>query len=232
MNEPVRSVIADWTSIIAGVMTVIGVPGLAIWSFRKRFEKLSALRVYRLMIVLVKVSMILLYWGVLLIPTYFLYGFLLVCSKGSLAAGTLFWEKGYAIAYLFSYGVTIPLLIFTAFIGAAIIYTGSSKPFQIIRDNWNMIQITFESSKYSSFKILDARYGAKASFNDVKSILSEIATDEKLEFKVGNDLFDDPIYGEPKRLYLKIEIGDEILEQEYNEGKSVTIFFDESRPQD
>ena len=229
MDELTRKILADWISIFAGTMTIVGIPGLAIWSYKKKLDKLSALRVYRFMLFLFKLGLILLFIGIILIPSNFTYSLLIVLGKGSLDSSTFYWDDNYALAYLFSYVVTILIYGFVAFLGSACIYTGTIRPLRVIRENWNKVQITFEKSRYKPVEILEARYGTKSSFVDVKHILDEMLTPEKLEFTVGNSLFSDPIKGVRKTLELKIKVGDEVIEQKHKERTDVALFFDSDK---
>lgn len=226
MDHTTRSLFADWISIFAGLMTIVGIPGLAIWSFKNRLQRLSALRVYRVLLITLKIGLIVLFLGFMLLPFHFSYSSLVVMTKDSIQSDTYYWDADHILAHVFSYLVSVFVIGSLSAIGSACIYTGSFRPFRVMKENWNKVQITFESSGYESAEIIDARYGAKTTFIDVKRTLNEIMTKEKLEFTVGNDLFSDPIKGVAKKLHLKIKVGSKIYEQDHKEGKTVKFSFD------
>ena len=83
---------------------------------------------------------------------------------------------------------------------------------------------------FHDFKLLiiEAKYGAKDSFFDVKNIISKMIINDTLSICASNELAGDPINGVPKKLYIEYKFeGDKNSKYiEVNESETISIKYE------
>jgi hypothetical protein len=76
----------------------------------------------------------------------------------------------------------------------------------------------------SGLLILAATYGAGETQRDVKNLVESKIQNARLDFQAQSDqLGGDPVFGQPKTLYIKYDAGGRVVEKSFKEGEHVSL---------
>jgi len=223
--------IADWITIIAGSMTILGLSGVVSWGIGKHFSSAAANRIYQISLSVLKFGLSFLLLFIVFFIWQFCYGELVLLAKGSYSHGTFYWDINHPIPHIVCYTITIPIFLFIFIACALCVVMGSLSPFTAIPKKWRNKNIELDVKKKNALKILTAEYGSGSTFIDVKNRLDQYVFPDRIEFKVTNQVFGfDPTPGVPKVLNISVKTQNSEKKFKFKEGIVVQIINDNIRP--
>ncbi len=223
--------IADWFSIVAGSMTILGLSGVVSWGIGKHFSNAIANKVYQISLSVFKLGLSFLLLFIIFFIWKFFYGEMIIFSKDTWANGTFYWDTNYPIPHLVCYAVTIPIFSFLYVICALCIVMGSLSPFKSIPQKWRNKNIELDIKKKKVIQILKAEYGSGSTFVDVKNRLEQYIFNDRIDFKVTNKIFGfDPTPGIKKTLIIIVKTQNIEKQFEFKEGSIAQIIADNIKP--
>ena len=197
-------------SVLADVMTVLGVGGVLTYGVFKKDKNLLGRKVYRFMVVAFRLCIVLVV-GILIYALYDIpYAIMLVILKGQ--TGNFYWEEGKEIQHILAYIVTILLLIVPYGLLGMSVFTASlyyPKLFlKTILGGYFHPDLSMYK-QHVSLEIVEAVYGSSNHNIDVTAILRSMVDAGKLRIIVSNSLAGDPHYGVVKTLRIRYRLDDE-----------------------
>lgn len=125
------SQIADVISIIAGLMTIIGLSGLLSWSFFKKARGNIIDDSISIFVMAFKSGLCILLLWFFAMPAYFLHIFVVLSlGLGHIGGTDFFWRDGDWYAYVASYLIGTLIWVPLYVLSCSSIFVGSIKPFK------------------------------------------------------------------------------------------------------
>jgi len=197
-------------SVLADVMTVLGIGGVLTYGVLTRDKNLLGRKVYRLIVFFFRLSLVLAA-GIFLYALYEIpYGLMLVALKGQ--TGHFYWEEGKEIQHVLAYVVSILFLIVPYSLFGMSVFTASlyyPKLFlkSIMGGYYHPDLSVYKQHVF--LEILEAVYGTPKHNIDVTAILRSMVEDDQLRVFANNGLAGDPHKGVRKTLTVKYRLNDE-----------------------
>jgi len=221
-NSPeILSLIADWVSIIAGIMTVIGISGIVTWSIGRHLTNTMANRIFAISIQMLKIGLILLFLFILFFLWQTFYGILLVIAKGN--SHNFYWDPNKPIPHILTYLISGLIFLFFSISGSFCIYLGSISPIKNLLYRWRISNISFDDLSKNAIEIISAQYGQNETFIDVAHVVKQFMHNNKIEFIASNKLFGDPLPKITKVLKMELKIRGKKIKKEFKEKEKVLI---------
>ncbi len=197
--------IANIISIIAGIITILGIGGILSWSILKKDKSLLSDSVLSIFSYSLKTGFVILIGIPGAYLFFFFYSWLLVFSKGE--ADPLYWESGHFFEHFIAYFIVALFAMPIYSVICACIYKSSLDPWQRF---W---EIFFKKKK---LEVIEARYYSVKNPNKYINATEEIkkmVRKGKRKFLVNNDIAGEPEKGARKELTVKYRLnGDERTE--------------------
>lgn len=211
-------------SVIADLMTILGLGGILTYGIYLKDRNLFGLRIFKIITFSFRLAIIIAIGALSYRLFDFPYAFFLVIFKGDTM--NFYWEDGKEIQYIFTYIasglISLPIVIFSIFS----IATSSLYYPKLFLNQISGGYIRFNLDKYKhlvALEILEASYGTKIHSIDVTHILRSMVDTGKLQVVAGNQLAGDPHFLVPKILKVKYRYNQVDKTIEVNENDVLRI---------
>ena len=197
-------------SIVANVMTVLGIGGVLTYGAYARDKNLFGRKIYEFTVFAFRLTVVLAL-GILLYASYgFPYMTLLTMLKGSEAAMNFYyWQSGYEIQHAFAYSVSALALLVPWLLLSLVIFTASlyyPKRFISTVSGGYYDPDLSPYKQYADLEIVEASYGSEKHNIDVTNVLQSMVKAGRLVVQASNNLVGDPHEGTEKKLIAKYRI--------------------------
>lgn len=222
----------EYLSIVSDLLSVITIVGAFIYGIVTKYKNIIGFKINEVFGYVFRTAVILLF-GIIIfrLLSELLYDFILVMTKGN--DNNILWEKGHAIAYIFSYFITGAISLGILWIISTVIWTGSfkyvkhlynSSGMKNLRDEMTAKGLVIEEALYVTID----KNTAHTNFKNVTDIAQKMVKNNSLTITSSNSLAGDPHEKFHKNLIIKYRFGKgESKEVVVPEHETITIKIDE-----